>query len=230
MKKMLGKDFEKLKKKNVMIVGVGGIGCTAANLLARMQIRLTIIDSDIVNYNNLERQILFDKNDLFKKKVIVAKEKLKLFTDIKTADKRLTKENIGRIINKKTDLIIDCTDNAETRLLINDYCKKNKISWVYTGAVANIGTVYFNATNPDRACFQCFNQEKQGETSCDIGVSNSIVNMTASLAVSIAVEYLISGNIEKELIRINLKNNTMTKLSVKKNPECMACRGKYAYL
>jgi adenylyltransferase/sulfurtransferase len=227
-RKVLGKNVEELKNKKVVIVGVGGIGCTVANLLARLGIGLTIIDHDIVDDTNLERQILFDKNDLLKYKIDAAKEKLSQFTEIKTIREELTKNNIT-IIPENVDLVIDCTDNVETRLLINDYCRKNKINWIYSGAVSNIGTVFFVGAEKN-ACYQCLNLEKNGETSCEIGVLNSIVTMIASLIVNVAVNYLVNEKIEDKLIRINFNDSTLIKIRVNKNPECKSCRGEYKYL
>jgi adenylyltransferase/sulfurtransferase len=219
--KVLGKNTENLKDKTVVIIGVGGLGCTATNLLARLKIKLIIVDDDIVDDTNLERQILYDKNDLLKKKVDAVKEKLSQFTEIKNICEELVKENISKIIPRSVDLVIDCTDNVKTRLLINDYCKKNNINWIYSGAVSNIGSIYFIENKNNGPCFRCFNQEKSGETSCEIGVLNSIVVMVASMTVNLAVNYLVSGKIENKLLRINLNDNTLTKINVKKNSKCI---------
>ena len=125
-RKVLGKNAEKLSDKNVVIIGVGGLGCTVANLLARLEINLTLIDYDVVSASNLERQILYDENDLSKKKVKVAKEKLEQFTNIKIIDEGIEADNIKKLIPKNVDLIIDCTDNVKTRITINRYCIKKK--------------------------------------------------------------------------------------------------------
>ncbi|MEM4637903.1 MAG: ThiF family adenylyltransferase [Candidatus Woesearchaeota archaeon] len=217
--KKIYKNFEKIKDKKIIIIGAGGLGCTVAGLLARMNIRFTIVDDDIVDDTNLERQILFNKNDLLKKKVNVIKEKLKEFSTINAIDKRLNEKNIKEII-ENPDLVIDCTDNIETRKIINKYCVKNNISWIYSGAVGEIGTIYLIK---DNACFECINQNKDGETSCEIGVMNSIVTIIGAWTVNIALQYLIEGKSEDKIIRINLKNNEMIKINTKKNPKCKIC-------
>lgn len=214
------KDFEnKMKNKDVIVIGAGGLGCVVADLLARMNIGFTIVDDDIVDDTNLERQILFNKNDLLKKKVHVVKEKLKEFSKINAICERLNKKNVKEIIGN-TDLVIDCTDNIPTRKIINEYCVKNKITWIYSGAVGNIGTIYLIKGN---ACFECINQDKDGETSCEIGVLNSIVAIVGAWTANIALKYLLDGEIEDKLLRINLKTNEMMKISTKKNPKCKIC-------
>lgn len=213
------RDFEKIKEKKIIVIGAGGLGCIVADLLARMKIDFAIVDDDIVDDTNLERQILFNKEDLLNKKVDVVKKKLEEFSNIETIDKRLDENNVESIIGK-CDLVIDCTDNIKTRKIINGYCVKNNIPWIYSGAVGNIGTIYLIK---DNACFECINQEKDGETSCEIGVLNSIVAIVGAWTVNIAIQYLIENKKEEKLIRINLKTNEMMKLKTKKNPQCELC-------
>jgi molybdopterin/thiamine biosynthesis adenylyltransferase len=222
-RKVLGKNAEKLNEKKVLIIGVGGLGCTVAKLLARLEINLILVDYDVVRPSNLERQILFDKNDISKKKVAVAKNKLEQFTNIEIIDDNITEKNIGKIIakDKKIDLIIDCTDNVKTRLLLNEYCKNNKINWIYSAAVKNIGAIYFIDNKNGKPCYECVQQDKEGETSCDVGVLNSLVVMVASMTVNIAVNYLVHGKIEDKLLRINMNDNSVMKIIVKK--KCRNC-------
>jgi molybdopterin/thiamine biosynthesis adenylyltransferase len=218
--KKIYKDFEnKISKNKIIIIGAGGLGCVVADLLARMNINFTIVDDDIVDDTNLERQILFNKNDLLKKKVSVVKEKLKEFSKIDIISERLNEKNIKKIINKP-DLVIDCTDNFETRKIINEYCVKNNIAWIYSGAVGNIGTIYLIK---DNACFECINSTKDGETSCEIGVLNSIVAIIGAWTVNVAMQYLLDNKIEDKLIRINLKTNEMMKIKTRNDPKCPVC-------
>lgn len=217
--KKIYNNFERIKNKKITIIGAGGLGCIVAELLARMNIDFTIVDDDIVDNTNLERQILFDNKDLLKKKVDVIKEKLKEFSEINSIKKHLDEKNVESII-QRADLVIDCTDNIETRKIINEYCVKNKIPWIYSGAVGSIGTIYLIK---DNACFECINQDKYGETSCEIGVMNSIVTIVGAWTVNIAIQYLIEDKIEDKLIRINLKTNEMMKIKTRKDMKCKIC-------
>jgi adenylyltransferase/sulfurtransferase len=220
-KKVLGKNVEKLQGKTIAIIGLGGLGCTATNLLARLKINLILVDNDIVDDTNLERQILYDKSDLLKNKVDATFEKLSQFTKISAINKELNEKNINEIIPKNIDLIIDCTDNIKARLAINRYCIKNNINWIYSAAVGNVGAVYFINNKEHGPCYECLQQNKEGETSCNIGVLNSLVVMIASMSVNIAINYLVNNKIENNFLRINLNNNNLTKILVKKRNNCI---------
>ena len=132
------KGQEKILSAHILIVGVGGLGCPAAENLVRSGIgNIGLIDDDIVGLSNIHRQSLFDTKDVNKSKVIVAKRKLKAInpnTKIKTYKKRLNNKNIKEII-KNYDLIIDGSDNFETKFLLNDICLKYKKKLI-TGAIS----------------------------------------------------------------------------------------------
>ena len=224
-RKVLGKNADRLKDKTVAIIGLGGLGCTTANLLARLKINLILADNDIVDDTNLERQILYDKKDLLKNKVDAAKEKLSQFAKIEAINKELDEKNIDKIIPKKIDLVIDCTDNVKARLAINRYCKKNNIDWIYSGAVCDIGAIFFVDNKNEGPCYECLQQEKEGATSCEIGVLNSLVVMVAAMTVNVAVQRLTDKKTDNKFIRINMNDNSILKLSVKKNPKCKTCGG-----
>jgi molybdopterin-synthase adenylyltransferase len=224
-RKVLGKSADKLKDKTVAIIGVGGLGCTTANLLARLGIKLILVDFDVVKQSNLERQILYDRNDLSRKKVVAAKDKLEQFTQIKIIDDGVDKDNIAKIIPKDIDLVIDCTDNVKARLIINRFCKQNNINWIYSAAVSNIGAIYLINNKKDGACYECLQQDKEGETSCEIGVLSSLVGMIASITSNVAVQYLTNNKSEDKFLRINMNDNSIMKLTVKKNSKCEICGG-----
>ena len=140
----------KLKKSNIMIVGAGGLGSPAAIYLAGMGIgEIGIIDNDNVQISNIHRQILFNETDIKKNKAKTAKKKLKninSFIKINSYSKRLNKKNISNVL-KNYKLILDSSDNFKTKLLLSDYCKKNK-KILITGAVSrfngHIFTFNFN--------------------------------------------------------------------------------------
>jgi len=161
------KGQSKLRKSTVAIVGLGALGSVSAELLARAGIgKLIVIDRDIVELSNLQRQSLYDESDIGKPKAIAAKEKLsKINSEIKIDIfiDDLNRENIDKILslrgkyidekfnkivenNKKNknniDLILDCTDNLETRFLVNDFSIKNKIPFIYSSAVGSKGYVF----------------------------------------------------------------------------------------
>ena len=138
LKNIGAKGQEKILSAHILIVGVGGLGCPAAENLVRSGVgNIGLIDDDIVNLSNIHRQSLFDTNDTNKSKVIVAAKKLKAINPnvkITTYKKRLNNKNIGEII-KNYDLIIDGSDNFETKFLVNDNCLKYKKKLI-TGAIS----------------------------------------------------------------------------------------------
>ena len=151
---------EKLLKSSVLIVGAGGLGSPIAIYLAALGIgKIGIIDKDNVEISNLSRQIIFETNDVNKKKSLAAINKLKKINpDIQLVsfNKNLTIININQIA-KKFDLIVDGSDNFKTRFLVNDYCLKNKKILV-SGAISKFdGQVYtFNFSKKKSPCLRCF--------------------------------------------------------------------------
>ena len=121
------KGQKKILLSKILIVGVGGLGCPAAESLVRAGIgTIGLIDNDIVNLSNIHRQSLFNSKDIKKLKVDVAAKKLKKInplTKIKIYKFRLNERNIEKII-KYYDLVIDGSDNFKTKFLINDFCIK----------------------------------------------------------------------------------------------------------
>ena len=156
---------KKIIKAKVLIVGMGGLGCPAAEYLTRAGIgSLGIIDSDNVDLSNIHRQSLFNSKDLKKSKVLAAKQKLKKInpkTDIDCYKIKLNKKNCLNII-KKYDFVIDGSDNFETKFLINDFCKKFK-KFLVTGAISKFdGHIFtFNFKKKGTPCIRNFFQEEK---------------------------------------------------------------------
>ena len=119
----------KLRNQKVLIIGAGGVGSPSVMYLARSGIlSFGIVDYDIIDKSNLHRQILFDYNDVGKKKILVTKKKIQRIDKnikIKIYDKKISKSNLKNIL-KHYDYIIDGTDNFESKLSINDECIKQK--------------------------------------------------------------------------------------------------------
>ena len=156
---------KKIIEAKVLIVGMGGLGCPAAEYLARAGIgSLGIIDSDNVDLSNIHRQSLFNSEDLKKSKVLAAKKKLKKInpkTDIDCYKIKLNKKNCLNII-KKYDFVIDGSDNFETKFLINDFCKKFK-KFLVTGAISKFdGHIFtFDFKKKETPCIRNFFQEDE---------------------------------------------------------------------
>ena len=156
---------KKIIQAKVLIVGMGGLGCPAAEFLTRAGIgSLGIVDPDEVDLSNIHRQSLFNVKDLKKSKVLAAKKKLKKInskTNINCYKISLNKKNCLNII-KKYDFIIDGSDNFETKFLINDFCKRLK-KFLVTGAISKFdGHIFtFNFKNKKTPCVRSFFQESE---------------------------------------------------------------------
>lgn len=227
----IGKEGQKkLNRSTVAVIGVGALGTNSANLLARAGVNLILIDRDVVELDNLQRQSLYNENDFGKEKAIAAEEHLtKINSEIKikayVAD--LNHKNIN--ILDKTDLILDCTDNLETRFLINEYCLKNKKPWVYAGILGTGGMILSFYNN---YCFNCvFKEPNENLETCDtIGVLNTIAALISSVQVNEAVKVLITNRNTEQLFSVDIWNMDVNKIKISKNKNCKVCRGQYEYL
>ncbi|MEN4019012.1 MAG: ThiF family adenylyltransferase [Methanobacterium sp.] len=231
----------KLKKSHVLIVGCGALGTVAANNLARTGTgKISILDRDFVELNNLQRQILFDEDDVGEPKAIAATRKLRsINSDIEIVPlvKDLNHTNIEEII-KDVDLVLDGTDNIQTRMLINDVCVREKIPWIYTGAIGTSGMT-MNIL-PGAACIRCLYPSipKPGSLpTCDtMGVLNTITVIMSSMASTEAIKILL-GEVKPEngqdsnLIVYDAWNHSFDEILVRKNEECACCvDGSFDYL
>ena len=150
---------KKINKAKVLIIGVGGLGCPLLSYLASSGVNnIGIVDHDKIELGNLNRQILFNTSDLGKYKVDQAKVKIKKIYNqikLKTYKIKITKKNIKSIL-KEYDIICDGTDNFDTRLLINDYCKKNKKILISAAISKFDGHLFKFNFKKKIPCFRCF--------------------------------------------------------------------------
>jgi molybdopterin-synthase adenylyltransferase len=230
--KNIGKNGqEKLKHSHVFIIGTGALGTVCSELLVRAGIgKTTLIDKDRIELSNLQRQFLFDESDVGKYKAKTSKEKLtKINSNVKIEaySKILTSENISSII-KKPDIVLGCTDNLISRFLLNDYCKKHNIHFV-SGMVAGDKGYIFNIL-PGKPCFSCIYSKESCFNCNSIGIINSASAIIGSIMAKEAIKILLGKKPEQNLLHVDIWNNTITKIKVKKNKTCKACKGQYIYL
>ena len=217
---------KKIISSKVLIVGVGGLGCPAAESLVRAGIgTIGLIDNDIVNLSNIHRQSLFNSKDIKKFKVSVAAKKLKEInplTKVVTYKSRLNEKNIENII-KSYELIIDGSDNFKTKFLINDYCTKFKKKLI-TGAISKFdGHIFtFDFNDKKTASLKNFYQEKEvseDTLNCEfegvLGTTASIIGTTlANEALKMIME--IGKNLKNQILIIDLLNLNFRKVKFKK--------------
>ncbi len=216
-----------LWKRSVAIIGIGALGSVTASLLARIGIRkLLVWDRDIVEKHNLQRQMIFTEDDINKPKAAQATAYMQKVNSEITIEAETTELNPETIHTLKNyDLILDCTDNMETRFLINDFCVKNKIPWIYSSAVGTKGRLL--TIVPEKTpCFRClFSHPKPGslETCDTIGVLNTITTTIAALQVTEAIKILTKQEPTKELLAYDVWTQQLDKIRVKRKRECLCC-------
>ena len=190
----------RLQVARVAIVGCGATGSAVASLLARSGVgTLRLIDRDYVEASNLQRQALFDEADAAESipKALAAARKIAAFNSqivVEPQVSDLTPANIQALLGGM-QLILDGTDNFETRYLVNDYAVKHSVPWIYAGAVGSYG-VTMNVLPGQTACLACiFPEPPRGtfETCETAGILNSAANLVASIQATEALKLLVGA-------------------------------------
>ncbi len=239
--KEIGVDGQKkLSQARVVIVGCGATGSALASLLSRSGIgTLRIVDRDYVEPSNLQRQVLFDENDARESvpKAIAAARQIARFNsqvNVESHVADLVPANIDSLLDG-FDLILDGTDNFETRYLINDYAIKNSVAWIYAAAVGSY-TVTMNILPGETACLACIFPESPGgsiETCETAGILNSAVNLVASIAASEALKFLVGARskMRRTLLSWDVWSNERADLAtIRQRTGCRACSRDFVHL
>ncbi len=232
---------EAILHSHAAIVGCGALGSFHASALARAGVGcLTIIDRDYVEPGNLHRQWLFEEADAAEAlpKAIAAERRLRCInslTSIRGVIADLTSSNVDDLLGA-ADLILDGTDNFDTRYLINDFAVKRSVPWIYGAAVGSYGLTM--PVIPGRTpCLRCvYPDPPQGvQPTCETaGVLNAIVSAVASLQVADALK-LLSGHPEKiraRIATIDVWEGTLRQIDApERDPDCPCCaRREFTFL
>jgi molybdopterin/thiamine biosynthesis adenylyltransferase len=219
----------------VAIVGCGATGSALASLLGRAGVgTLRIIDRDYVEASNLQRQSLFEEKDAAESlpKAVAGARKLAAFNS-EIAVEALVEDAVPGNINallEGMEVILDGTDNFETRYLLNDYAVKNSVPWIYAAAVGSYG-VTLNVLPGKTGCLACiFPDTPLGmvETCETSGILNTAVNLVASIAATEAVKLLVGGagaeQLRKTLWSYDVWTNEQAEIAAANpRPDCRAC-------
>jgi molybdopterin/thiamine biosynthesis adenylyltransferase len=234
----------RLADSRVVIIGCGALGAVQAETLARAGVaKLVLVDRDFVEESNLQRQIMFEESDALNrlpKAVAAAARIARVNSDVKVeslvADVNF--ENIEEII-EGADLVMDGTDNFETRFLINDACIKAGTPWIYGAAVGSYGltmTIVPGSTPCLRCVLEAMPEAGSGPTCDTAGVIMPIVTLIASVQAAEALKLLTGRKqaLHNSLIRIDVwdfKFNRLDLSSFEKRDDCPACAlGKFEFL
>jgi molybdopterin-synthase adenylyltransferase len=238
----IGQDGQaQLLAAKAVLVGCGAIGAAAANLLVRAGVgHLRILDRDYVEPSNLQRQTLFDESDAREAlpKAVAAERKLRAINSEVRVEGIVTDlgpQNVEELLTG-FPLILDGTDNFETRFLINDFAVKSTTPWIYAAAVASYGLTM--VIRPGlTACLACLlaSPDRIGlEETCDtVGVLGPIVNLIASLEAAEALKFLArrESALHGRLLSCNVWNGRVQSVEPERDPACRACaRRTFTYL
>ncbi|KAB2440078.1 molybdopterin-synthase adenylyltransferase MoeB [Bacillus luti] len=222
----------KIREKHVLLIGAGALGAANAEALVRMGIgKLTIADRDYVEWSNLQRQQLYTEEDAkqCKPKAIAAAEHLRTINsevEIEAVVTDVTMQEMEEL-TKEVDLILDATDNFDTRLLINDISQKENIPWIYGGCIGSYGVTY--TILPGKTpCFRCLMDHPMGGATCDTaGIIQPAVQMVVAHQVTEAMKILVDDyqSLRGTMLSFDIWNNQYLSLKVnrQKKSTCPSC-------
>jgi molybdopterin/thiamine biosynthesis adenylyltransferase len=223
---------EALARSTVLVVGCGALGSTQAELLARAGAgRLILVDRDVLELHNLQRQLLFDEQDVRERmpKAAAAARRLRAINSeivIEAQVTDVTATNVAELM-RPADLVIDGTDNFETRYLLNDAAVQAGKPWVYGGVLGTDGTVM--AVRPGLGpCLRCILPDPPDAhllPTCETqGVLNTAVVWIAALQVTEALKLLVRDpSAEFKLNALDVWHGTTHSVAVKRNDACVCC-------
>jgi molybdopterin-synthase adenylyltransferase len=241
----IGEDGQKkILASSAVLVGCGALGTVLAGLLVRAGVgRFRIIDRDFVEPSNLQRQTLFEESDAREAlpKAVAAERRLRLANSgpqIAGIVADLTPENARGLLSG-FDVILDGTDNFETRLLINDASLALNIPWVYGAAVGSYG-VSLTIRPGETACLACLLESGEAagtiaaDTTCDTaGILNAAASLVASIQAAEALK-ILAGKPEAlhgRLVSCDVWSGRFQSIRIARNPDCRACgRREFTYL
>lgn len=227
-------DQKLLKDAKVLVVGAGGLGCPVLTGLATAGVgHIDFVDFDKISISNIHRQPLYSPDVVGEKKVTVAQKRLSTLNPFIHAhghDARISAENVERFISGK-DLIIDCTDNLETKFLLHDACFKLRRPLISASIYQDEGQIRTFVPEKNTGCLRCTHQKTPDDSklgNCnDFGVLGASVSVIGSIQAREAIEFLQknSNATMNETFYMNLKDLSQMKIKNLKKVDCSVCEG-----
>lgn len=239
----IGKEGQrKIAQKHVLVVGVGALGSGISEAMVRAGVgKLTIVDRDYVEWSNLQRQQLFSEEDASEclPKAIAAQKRLSQINS-EVEIRALVMDVVPSAMEELVvgvDLILDGTDNFDTRLLINDVSQKYRVPWIYGACVGSYG-LSFTILPGITPCLRCLLEAvPMGGITCDTaGIIGPTVQMVVSYQTSEALKILVEDwqALSRKLVSFDLWNNQFAAIGTHqmKKQDCPSCgeRATYPYL
>tara|TARA_B100001113_G_C21069849_1_gene605064 strand:+ start:245 stop:994 length:750 start_codon:yes stop_codon:yes gene_type:complete len=219
---------KKIKKAKILIVGIGGLGCPLLTYLASSGVEnIAIVDHDKVELSNLNRQTLFNNQDLNKYKVFQAKAKIIKINKrikVKIFKLKLSSKNIMSTL-RNYEIICDGTDNYKTRYLINDYCKKNKKILISAAISRFDGHLFKFDFKKKGPCFRCFMPEQPFlENNCETnGIFSPVAGVMGSLQANEVLKTILNlkDDLNTNMLIFNSLKMKLRKVKISLNKNCL---------
>ncbi|CCN50000.1 putative Dinucleotide-utilizing enzyme involved in molybdopterin and thiamine biosynthesis family 2 [Vibrio nigripulchritudo MADA3029] len=220
----------KLKKARLLVIGCGGLGCSAIQHLACSGVgNLVVADGDTVEISNLPRQILYTENEVGLPKVEATKKaiaRLNASTKVRTINKRLEGSQL-ELECMMADLVLDCSDNFETRQAVNLACMKSKtplISGAAIGWDGQLSTFLYQDSQPCYHCLYPINESQPDMRCSDAGVVGPVVGIIGTHQALTAIRIITTGKAaESRLTLFDGLSMQFHQLKVTKDPACPVC-------
>lgn len=219
---------DKIEKKKILCIGTGGLGSPVLTYLILAGIKnIDIIDFDEIDITNLNRQFLFNYLDIKKKKVTCAKKiakKHNKYLKINAIKKKISYANAIKIF-KNYDIIVDCTDNSETKMIISDSAVKLNIPVIHASIFGLEG--YLTIFKKNIFCYRCLCQNYKNIENIEYGVLGAVAGvlgcMQAIETIKLILEKKSLINLESKIIILDFKNLNIKILKIYKNYNCTIC-------
>jgi adenylyltransferase/sulfurtransferase len=216
---------KKLQKSSVLVIGAGALGNVVSLFLAAAGIgKIGILDGDKVELKNLHRQIAYNESDIGKKKAYVLKKAIeKINSNVNAIAYPFFLSDYNDNLFKEYDVIIDSTDNLESKHLINRLCVKYNKPMVY-GSVYGYKGIVSTFIPKKGACLECIVSDKES-LSCNEGIIGPTASIVGSIQALETIKYIIKSKdiLYNTLLIINTENYSFGKVKIKKNPLCDVC-------
>ena len=216
-----------ITKWHAIIIGLGGLGCPLSQYLTASGIgKITLIDFDIIELGNLQRQILYTTEDIKKFKVHVAKKKLhQLNPNVKihAITKPIQQVDLPSLLSNDT-IIIDCSDNIKSKQYSNAFCRQHKIPFIIGSAINMTGQIMsFNFMNNASPCYQCiypFKEDKQQYNCQNSGVLSPLLGIIGSYLAAYVLQIICNQHIFNELLQIDCLSLQQLKVKIQRSSQC----------
>ncbi len=227
LKEFKESNLKKLANVNIGVVGIGGIGCPLIQYLVNSGIKkLTLVDGDIVEKSNLNRQILFNINDVGEKKVKIAKQKLQTINsncNIDILDKNINLNNIDFLSN--CSIVVDASDNWEISKMINNYCVNESKVFLYSSVVKHdLQIILFENNTKEHLCLNCIfpNKSDIDLPRCEtVGISGISSGFAGLISAQKIINYTLDLTKETNILTVSDgKKLSIENIVVKSKHEC----------